>query len=235
MTAPVPGVAPQSGLGETIVLVDDFGRPVGYDTSAHAHSDQTPLHLGFMCYLADDRGRVLVTRRSAAALLFPGVHTCSVRGHLGAAEPATGAIARRVAVELGMLLVGLRLVLPAFRYRAELGGIIEHELCPVFVGRARGDLVLDPAYTASADWVPWSSYREDLLHARRPAAPWATLAVAALYRLGDDPLDWPSADLGDLPQTMAYAAELDTARLEGALGRHQARGARSAVERIVRP
>lgn len=228
MTAHAPDVVPQPGVGEPIVLVDDFGRPVGYDTSEHAHTDATPLHLGFMCWLADDQGRVLATRRSDAAALFPGVHTCSVRGHLGAAEPATGAIARRVAMELGVLLVGLRLVLPAFRYRAEIGGVVDHELCPVFVGRARGDLVLDPSCTAEAEWLPWPQYREDLLYARRPAAPWATLAVAALSRFGPDPLDWPSADLGDLPRTMAYAAELDTPRLAGALGRHEQRGLRTA-------
>ena len=232
MTAYVPSVAPQPALGEPIVLVDDFGRPVGYDTSERAHTDQTPLHLGFMCYLADDLGRVLATRRSADRSLFPGVYTCSVRGHLGAAEPATGAIARRVAIELGVLLVGLRLVLPAFRYRAEIGGIVENELCPVFVGRARGDLILDPACTAEAEWVPWRQYREELLFARRPAAPWATLAVAALSRLGEDPLDWPSADLADLPRTMAYTADLDTPRLDGALGRHGVRSVRSTGGRM---
>lgn len=233
MTAHVPDVAPQPGLDEPIVLVDDFGRPVGYSTSGRAHTDQTPLHLGFMCYLADDSGRVLATRRSERAPLFPGVYSCSVRGHLGAAEPATGAIARRVAIELGVLLVGLRLVLPAFRYRAEIDGIVEHELCPVFVGRARGDLVPDPECTAEAHWVPWIRYREDLLYARRAAAPWATLAVAALSRLGDDPLEWPSADLSDLPRTMAYTAELDTPHLAGALGRHGAHGTRRTGNRLV--
>lgn len=240
MTAFVPDVEPRHGLtepcvsvsqprsdqpdpqqhapgDEPIVLVDDFGRPVGYDTSLRAHTDDTPLHLGYLCFLADDEGRVLATRRSDQAALFPGLYTCSVRGHLVAAEPATGAIARRVAIELGLLLVGLRLVLPAFRFRAAVDGIVDHELCPVFLARARGELTLDPTVTAEATWVPWPQYRDSLLYARRRAAPWTTLAVAALSRFDDDPLEWPSADPADLPRTMAYTSELDTPRLAGAL------------------
>ena len=60
-------------------------------------------------------------------------------------------------------------MLPDFSYRAvDASGIVEHELCPVFVGRIAGPLQPDPSEVAEWQWVE----PERLLTAIR-ATPWA--------------------------------------------------------------
>ena len=49
---------------EYVVLLDDAGHEVGRLAKADVHHDATPLHLGFSCYLFDDVGRALLTRRA---------------------------------------------------------------------------------------------------------------------------------------------------------------------------
>ena len=43
---------------EMIVLVDHDGRPTGTAEKWSSHHDQTPLHLGFSCYVFDSTGRL---------------------------------------------------------------------------------------------------------------------------------------------------------------------------------
>ena len=48
---------------EMVILLDRHGRPAGTAPKRTVHGSDTPLHLGFSCYLTDGAGRVLLTRR----------------------------------------------------------------------------------------------------------------------------------------------------------------------------
>ena len=80
---------------ELVVLVDDEGRQVGTAAKASVHTAETPLHLGFSCYLFDDAGRVLLTRRALNKKTWPGVWTNSVCGHPAPDEEPEDAVRRR--------------------------------------------------------------------------------------------------------------------------------------------
>lgn len=127
---------------ELVVLVDEDGRPTGTAAKASVHHANTPLHLAFSCYIlsASPAPRLLVTRRALSKVAWPGIWTNSVCGHPGPGEPVTDAIARRARQELGMDLSGIRCVLPEFSYRAQdSSGIVEWEVCPVYVAIAVSD------------------------------------------------------------------------------------------------
>jgi isopentenyl-diphosphate delta-isomerase len=147
---------------ELIVLVDEDGRPVGCAAKAASHHANTPLHLAFSCYVFDERGRFLATRRSLHKKVWPGVWSNSVCGHPAPGEPLIAAIRRRLRYELGMTASGFEVVLPRHKYRAPpFHGIVEHEFCPVFVALAATDPRPNPVEVDTFEWVRW----EDFVHA----------------------------------------------------------------------
>ncbi len=185
---------------DLVVLVDEVGAPTGTAPKSTVHHDATPLHLAFSCYVVDDAGRLLVTTRASSKPSFPGVVTNTVCGHPRPGEALEDAVRRRAHDELGLALEDVRVVLPRFRYRAAMGHLVEHEVCPVLVARASGtDLLPDPDEVDDATWVPWSEFADEVLSARRTVSPWCTDQVPQLAALGPDPRTWPGAPLAELP------------------------------------
>jgi len=165
---------------ELVVLVDDEGRPVGTADKATVHGAQTPRHLAFSCYGFDGSGRLLVTRRAADKITFPGVRTNTCCGHPAPGEPPEDAVRRRLRDELGVGVTDLRLVLPDFAYRASAGGIEEHELCPVFVGTLVGAPSPRPDEVESCEWWTWERFLAAAADAGSDVSPWARLQAPLL-------------------------------------------------------
>jgi isopentenyl-diphosphate delta-isomerase len=163
---------------EQVVLLDDAGTPIGVADKATVHGASTPRHLAFSCYGFDRSGRLLVTRRSRQKRTFPGVLTNTCCGHPAPGEVIEDAVRRRLADELGMTAVDLRLVLPDFSYRASAGGVEENELCPVYVGTLVGEPRPRPDEVESAQWWSW----EEFLAAGTGGelSPWAQLQAPLL-------------------------------------------------------
>ncbi len=147
------------GPPELIVLVDERGTPIGSADKATSHHADTPLHLAFSCYVFDERGRFLTTRRAAHKLVWPGVWTNSVCGHPAPGEPLVAAIERRLREELGMSARDVEVVLPRYRYRSPpFRGIVENEFCPVFLARAVSEPRPDGREVDAFEWVPWGDF-----------------------------------------------------------------------------
>lgn len=166
---------------EQVVLLDDAGRPIGTADKATVHGERTPLHLAFSCYGFDDAGRLLVTRRARSKRTFPGVCTNTCCGHPAPGESPEDAVHRRLADELGMRAMGLRLVLPDFSYRASAGGIEENELCPVFVGTLVGEPRPRPDEVEWAQWWSWEEFLEAARDESSDVSPWARLQAPLLH------------------------------------------------------
>src|SRR3954463_13361268 len=144
---------------ELIVLVDDDGRAIGEMPKPLVHHGETPLHRAFSAYLFDDDGRLLVTRRALAKQTFPGMWTNTVCGHPGPGEDDVAAIARRARFELGLDVSDVRAALPGYRYRAEFRGVVENEICPVYLGRFGGRPVPDPTEVGEWELLEWTAFR----------------------------------------------------------------------------
>ena len=146
-------------MEELIVLVDDEGCQIGTLPKPQVHHGETPLHRAFSAYLFDDAGRLLITRRAEDKPTFPGMWTNTVCGHPGPDEDDAAAIGRRAAFELGLEVSGVRPALPGYRYRAEFRGVVENEICPVYLGRFTGTPAPDP--TEVGDWATlgWAEFR----------------------------------------------------------------------------
>lgn len=168
---------------ELVVLLDEQGRARGTQAKAQVHHRATPLHLAFSCYVADDEGRLLLTRRALSKPTWPGVWTNSCCGHPAPGEPLSQAVRRRLREELALEVTDLRLVLPAFRYRAVMpDGTVENEMCPVLTARCPDPASLDPdpAEVEAVEWVDWADLRVEVGAGRRAVSPWCVEQVAAL-------------------------------------------------------
>ena len=145
---------------ELIVLLDDDGTAIGAMPKPLVHHGETPLHRAFSAYLFDEAGRLLVTRRAEGKQTFPGMWTNTVCGHPGPGEDDAAAIARRAAFELGLQVDELRPALPGYRYRAEFRGVVENEICPVYLGGFAGTPAPDPDEVGEWELLDWATFRE---------------------------------------------------------------------------
>lgn len=144
---------------ELVVLLDDALRPAGTAAKTEVHTDHTPLHLAFSCYVRNAEGELLLTRRALGKVAWPGVWTNSFCGHPGPGEEFQAAVERRAHQELGLdaepfsQITG---VIPDYQYRAvDASGVVEWEFCPVFVAELREGAKLrpEPAEVADYRWI----------------------------------------------------------------------------------
>ena len=164
-------------MTELIVLVDEDGTAVGTAPKSTSHHARTPLHLAFSAYVFDSRGRFLLTRRALSKQTWPGTWTNSCCGHPMPGESNEQALRRRLDFELGLQAEEVVELLPDFRYRAELDGVVENEICPVFGVRVSGEPTLRPSEVEQSRWLDW----DDVLAGRTPElSPWCVLQLRAL-------------------------------------------------------
>jgi isopentenyl-diphosphate delta-isomerase type 1 len=166
---------------DEVVLLDGHDQPIGTAPRASVHGSDTPRHLAFSCYLFDDHGRVLLTRRALAKVAWPGVWTNSGCGHPRPGEAMEDAVRRRIAEELGAQVSGLELVLPDFGYRAvDASGVVENEFCPVWVARLAGTLQPAADEVAEIAWVSWEDLVTLVDTAPALLSPWCVEQVPQL-------------------------------------------------------
>lgn len=169
---------------ELVVLLDGDGQPCGTAPKLEVHNHETPLHLAFSCYVFDQSGRVLLTRRALGKATWPGVWTNSFCGHPAPGEDIMDAIRRRGQWELGIDVSGVERRLPDFRYRAtDMNGIVENELCPVFTAVTDDAITPRQSEVCEYRWVSLPSLLTAAEAAPWAFSPWMVLQLKELGRV----------------------------------------------------
>jgi isopentenyl-diphosphate delta-isomerase len=175
--------APQIPTTEEVVLLNQDGRAIGNADKYRIHTKDTPLHSAFSIFLFNREGQMLVQQRAWSKQTWPGVWSNACCGHPAPGEPLAGAAQRRLAEELGLHGIRLQLALPHFRYRAEHLGVVENEICPVFIGLCLTEPTPNTAEVAATDWVDWAAFIRN-----GPEfddySPWSKWEAAQLKRSG---------------------------------------------------
>lgn len=147
-------------MQELVVLVDAEDHEVGTAEKLAVHRNGR-LHRAFSVFLEDAHNRLLLQRRSSGKYHSAGLWSNTCCGHPRPGESTAGAARRRLREEMGVE-VDLAPVF-TFTYRAELGGgLVEHELDHVFVGRFDGTPQPDPQEVSEWHWVTVADLVADL-------------------------------------------------------------------------
>lgn len=172
-------------MHDEVVLLAPDGQPVGTAPRSTVHGSRTPLHLAFSCHVADERGRLLVTRRALGKRSWPGVWTNAFCGHPLPGETVEEAVARRARDELGAEVGDLHPWLPDFRYEAvDAHGVHENEVCPVWGARLQGPLDPNPDEVADHRWVEPDDLARALDATPWVFSPWLVLQARELAAAG---------------------------------------------------
>lgn len=180
------GIEDHGASEDHVILMDEDGTPAGLAPRATVHTTATPLHLAFSCYVVHPDGRVLLTRRALSKRTWPGVWTNSFCGHPRQGESFSEAITRHAAHELGMAVHAPDEALPDFRYRAvDASGIVENEICPVFVAVAGSEPTPNPAEVMDLRWVDPEELAALVDLSPWTLSPWTTRQVPQLREVLD--------------------------------------------------
>ena len=136
---------------ERLILVDEKNRAIGVGAKAPVHRTGL-LHRAFSIFIVDDKGRILLQRRSRQKYHSGGLLANSCCGHPRPGETTHAAARRRLTEELG---VHAPLTFGFFsRYRAELdGGMQENEFVYVYFGPLTAQPNPDPAEVSDVEFT----------------------------------------------------------------------------------
>jgi len=172
---------------ELIVFLDEQGKPTGeVGPKLESHTSNTKLHLAFSCYVFRKRdNKFLITQRALSKKVWPGVWTNSVCGHPGPKEKMEDAIKRRAAFELGIKeLEDISVVLPNYHYKTPpYAGIIENELCPVYVAYTDENPQPNPGEVEAYKWLDWEEYVHMLQDTPEKMSYWSKAQYTQLKEL----------------------------------------------------
>lgn len=147
---------------EEIVLVDKNNNVLGTAPKLESHNKNTPLHRAFSLFLFNSKGKLLLQQRSSKKKTWLLVWSNSVCGHPMLNESNIDAVKRRAYFELGIRLGTVYELLPNFSYRAERDGIVENEICPVFVGFIDEKPIINKDEVENVRWISWQDFLTEI-------------------------------------------------------------------------
>ena len=116
---------------QRIVIVDENDNIIGEEEKETCHDGDGILHRAFLTMVFNDRGELILARRSDKKRLWPGCWDGTVASHVFAGESYEQASRRRLSEEAGVGPAPVEYLFK-FRYHARYKDIgAEHEICAV--------------------------------------------------------------------------------------------------------
>jgi len=177
-------------MTENVILVDEQDRETGLMEKLAAH-EQGLLHRAFSVFVFNTAGELLLQKRAAGKYHSPGLWTNTCCSHPRAGESTERAAHRRLMEEMGFdCPVHFSF---AFRYRAELGDLVEHEYDHVFVGLTEEKGNPDPEEVAESRFWNLDEIEKQIRQNPEVFTAWFLLIWPRIAELKDLALEKASA------------------------------------------
>ncbi len=174
-------------MPDQLILVDSSDKEIGYEEKEKCHYGRPKLHRAFSIFLFNNRGEMLITKRSNKKKTWPLHWSNACCSHPRKGEDTGAAASRRIKEELG-ISVPLNFLFK-FEYDAqydkEWG---EHELDWVFVGKYSG--TIKPNKDEIDDWkfVSANELLKDMEKNPGIYTPWFKMVAEKVIRQSDSSL-----------------------------------------------
>lgn len=163
-----------------VVLVNRRNKVLSTAPKLDAHNKNTPLHRGFSLFLFNRSGKLLLQKRSDKKKTWPLVWSNSCCGHPFLGESNVDAAKRRLDYELGISDVDIYEIIYDFRYKVELNGIVENEICPILVGFSDQKPTINKDEVNKIAWIAWDKFIKEVKKNPDGYSPWCVLEVEQL-------------------------------------------------------
>lgn len=122
---------------ELFIVADKDDNMVGYKTRRECHQNKNLIHRAIHILIVNDKGEILMQKRSATKDLQPGYYTLSVGGHVVKGEIYESSARRELEEELGIKISFKK----ATKYLAEVED--QTEFVMIFKGMSNGPFKID--------------------------------------------------------------------------------------------
>jgi isopentenyl-diphosphate delta-isomerase len=166
---------------ETLILVDEMDREIGYLGKSRCHEGTGVLHRAFSILVFNDQGELLIQQRSAAKRLWPLYWSNSCCSHPRRHETMAAATHRRLKEELD-LSCSLTFLFK-FQYQAQFDADgAEHEVCSVYVGNSSGPVHPAQSEIRAWRWISAEGLQAELASQAEQFTPWFRLEWDRILR-----------------------------------------------------
>lgn len=165
---------------EILVLVDERDNQIGTDTRENCHSGNGKRHRAYTVFLFHE-GKLLLQRRNAKKLLWPGAWDVSFTSHVYPGETYSQAAARKGLQELNARVGDLTDV-HSFIYFAPQGKNAENEFCRLLVGSFDGRVTPNPDEIMAVRWATVKEVAKDLASHPDSYTPWFRLSFEGFVK-----------------------------------------------------
>ena len=163
---------------DLILLVDENGRPSGEEDKEKCHEGGGILHGAFLVMVFDEKGRLMLARRSARKKLWPHFWDGTLASHYRRNVDRETTVRERVFEEIGVRSGRPRRLFD-FRYQAAYRDIgSENEICDIFVvdGVPEDSVALRPDEISERRFLGWKELADEVEKAPEDLTPWFLIA-----------------------------------------------------------
>lgn len=148
---------------EIFVVVDKNDKIIGYRTRGECHSDKSLIHRGVGVIVINDKGEILLQKRSQTKDTYPGYFTVATSGHVNKGESYMQTAKRETFEEIG---VKLKLT-PTNKFLSN--GKQETEIDTLFTAKHNGPFKVNKSEVESVKFVA----KTDLKKVKKRLTPFA--------------------------------------------------------------
>lgn len=162
-------------MADRILIVDESDNILGTEDKEKCHDGKGILHRAFLAIAFNDKGEVLIAKRSKNKRLWPEYWDATVASHVREGETYEEAARKRVYEELGIKPTGIKFLFK-FTYHTAYEDVgSENEVCAVLACTYKGKPRPSDAEISETKLISHKKLSEE--YTKDNYTPWTKLAV----------------------------------------------------------